>query len=201
MKFEDFTVADLKKHAKGAVKGYSTMGKPELIKHLKKNFKVKGGSLERREAKEPIGRTAAGGALGSNPATWTPEAIGAGLQASRQKLRQAIDDHKRLVGALRSVHQQNSQGGQLPCRVTEKMKDLKMEKDNEVVGSGVIDWEDIKWGSFKAQFDQYNSTHKKKFKDLDSFANHILEASKGTFKPTTLKRARFYKNVLSRKKS
>lgn len=375
------------------------MGKADLIKGLKKEFKVKGGSIV---AKEPKGRTAAGGAvsrcwegyepvegkkpfskgsckkvggavkapLGSDPNTWTPKYLqGSGLQESRQRLRQALDDHKRILHAVQQVHQKHSQGGQLPCRVTDKMKGLEMkgsgffkgkdakvtdeckdrpeclhpekckklasmtmgpngmmymgqyqkclkdekekancpekcyeggkrsglerigdkiadplmkankvalaatvvagqpaflascgaagtalggplggmagaaackglydkmikqpgyedglidsagmtdtqkklltkmgEKGTKAAGGAVksedpIDWEDIKWGSFKAQYDQYNATHKKKFKDLGSFADHILAAEKGKFQPKTLKRARFYKNVLARKKS
>ncbi len=63
-----------------------------------------------------------------------------------------------------------------------------------------IDFEDLKWGSFTEQFNAYNRQHKKKFKDLAEFAQHI-RANKGDFQPKTKKRADFYVNVISKKKS
>ena len=68
MKFEDFTVADLKKHAKGAVKGYTTMKKADLVKHLKKQFSIKGGAIVRKP-------------LGSDPATYTPKPAPSGRES------------------------------------------------------------------------------------------------------------------------
>ena len=61
-----------------------------------------------------------------------------------------------------------------------------------------IDWEDIKWGSFSKQFQEYNRTAKKPLKDLEKFANMIMKTPE-KFKSRTIKRARFYLNVLLKK--
>ena len=63
-----------------------------------------------------------------------------------------------------------------------------------------IDWEDIKWGSFTKQFEEYKRQHpNSKIDDLEHFAESIL-ANPEDYKKSTLKRARFYINVLSKKK-
>jgi hypothetical protein len=61
-------------------------------------------------------------------------------------------------------------------------------------GYGVVDFEDLKWGSFSKQLQQYNRTHKPKL-DLHSFAMMIL-ANPKKFNKRTIKRARFYVNVI-----
>ncbi len=366
MKFDDFSVLDLKKHAKGVIKGYTAMKKADLVKHLKKQFSIKGGAIVRKAVGDtssspppPSGRTSVGG--GQKKVQFH----GGSLEQSRNALKDALMKHMHLLQVVKT----KSVGGQLPCSVTEKMKGLKMkgsgffkgdsgtnvcsedcykppecEKDREnainfsadrimrypmqaklakctkqarakkgcpekcvegardsglqrigqkivdpmmkahdlvlgaaavaskpafmtgcaaaaasvggpvagaagaaacgeiynklvkkpgveeyyldksglsdsqikivrkmtdvgakrATGGGAgedpIDWEDIKWGSFKAQFDQYNATHENKFNDLGSFADYIL-ANKQNFQQKTLKRARFYKNVLQKKKS
>lgn len=68
------------------------------------------------------------------------------------------------------------------------------------IEGGDIDFEDVKWGSFTEQFNAYNRQHKKKFKDLKEFADHI-RANKDKFQPKTRKRADFYVNVILKKKS
>ena len=234
MKFEDLTVGELKKHAKGAVKGYTAMKKDELVKHLKKGFKLmKGGNLV---AKEPKGRTASGGRCwdgyepveGKKPYSEgsCKKVEGSGLEDSRKRLKEALQSHLQI---LKGIHEHHSKirGGQLPCRVTEKMKGLEMEgsgfpsqhkpslqhvqkKVEETVkhaaaptpapapvGKG-LPWEDAP--NFKSQFEKHNATEKKKFKDLASFADHIMN-NKDKFQAKTLKRARFFKNVLQKKKS
>lgn len=63
-----------------------------------------------------------------------------------------------------------------------------------------IDWEDIKWGSFTKQFEEYKRQHpNSKIDDLEHFAESIL-ANPADFQKSTLKKARFYINVLSKKK-
>jgi len=367
MKFEDLTVGELKKHAKGAVKGYTTMKKDELVKHLKKGFKLmKGGNLV---AKEPKDRTASGGRCwdGYEPVEdkkpyskgSCKKVEGSGLEDSRKRLKEALHSHLQI---LKGIHEHHSKirGGQLPCRVTEKMKGLEIEgggffkgdsgtnvcsadcykppecendrkalarsidamsrvrntgrvqkctkdarekrgcpsqciegaresglqrigdkivdpmmkttdfvlgaaavaskpvfmagcaaaaasvggplagaagaaacgeiynqmvkkpgtEDYMIKKSGLTDqqvkivekmtdkgikasggglpWEDAP--NFKGQFEKHNATEKKKFKDLASFADHILN-NKDKFQAKTLKRARFFKNVLQKKKS
>jgi len=61
----------------------------------------------------------------------------------------------------------------------------------------VIDFEDMKWGSFSKQLQAYNSQHKKKL-DLHNFAMMIL-ANPKKFQKRTKKRARFYINVILKK--
>jgi hypothetical protein len=70
------------------------------------------------------------------------------------------------------------------------------------VGKGLptnkIDFEDINWGSLTEQMKAYNSSHSKDF-DLEGFARMII-ADPSKFQKRTLKRARFYINVLLPKK-
>ena len=67
-------------------------------------------------------------------------------------------------------------------------------------GVNIIDWEDMKWGSFTKQFEEYKRQHpSSKINDLEHFAESIL-ANPEDYKKTTLKRARFYINVIAKKK-
>jgi hypothetical protein len=61
-----------------------------------------------------------------------------------------------------------------------------------------IDFDDIKWGKFTDQLNRYNSQNKKNL-DLCQFADLILSNPK-KYTMTTQRRARFYKNVLAKKK-
>jgi hypothetical protein len=64
-----------------------------------------------------------------------------------------------------------------------------------------IHFEDLKWGSFTKQFQAYKSQHpKSKVKDLDAFAKMIVKTPK-KYQEKTLKRARFYLNVIEKKKT
>lgn len=67
----------------------------------------------------------------------------------------------------------------------------------DIRGFGIIDFEDMKWGSFSKQLQAYNSQHKKKL-DLHNFAMMIL-ANPDKFQERTKKRARFYINVILKK--
>jgi len=83
--------------------------------------------------------------------------------------------------------------------------DRKIEEEDpdwDNAGYGlVVDWEDIKWGSFTKQFEEYKRQHpNSKIDDLEHFANSIL-ANPSDYRKTTIKRARFYLNVLLKKKS
>ncbi len=77
--------------------------------------------------------------------------------------------------------------------------------DEEMEGTGVneddIDFDDIKWGSFTEQFNRFRNKHKKtSIKDLEDFAKMLLKDPK-KYNKTTIKRARFYLNVLLPKKN
>lgn len=68
------------------------------------------------------------------------------------------------------------------------------------IGDDKTDWEDMKWGSFTEQLQQFNRTHKKQMKDLKGLAEHV-RANPSKFQPKTKKRADFYINVILKKKS
>ncbi len=78
------------------------------------------------------------------------------------------------------------------------------EAETIIDGSGKndIDFNDLKWGSFTKQFEAFNRQHKKnKKRNLKSFAKWILmkkNADKSTEK--TKRRARFYLNVIDKRK-
>ena len=84
----------------------------------------------------------------------------------------------------------------------EEMRLINRYKDSQASSGGAIkddeiDWEDIKWGSVTKQLEQYNAKMKKTI-DLPKFAEMILKDPK-KYKQKTVKRARFYKNVLQKK--
>jgi hypothetical protein len=54
----------------------------------------------------------------------------------------------------------------------------------------------VKWGTFSAQFKDYNTKHKTgKKKSLKSFANYVLKHP-SRFHSKSVKRARFYNNLI-----
>ena len=71
------------------------------------------------------------------------------------------------------------------------------KKKVSTVSKKAGDWEDIKWGSFSNQFKVWKLRHPEytHINTLDDFATMILQAPQA-FKPITIKRARFYQNVL-----
>lgn len=76
--------------------------------------------------------------------------------------------------------------------------DESLNTEGEGISKGKIDFEDIKWGSFTEQLNAYNSGKSKKL-SLEDFAKMILK-DPSKYKAKTLKRARFYLNVLIKKK-
>ena len=64
-----------------------------------------------------------------------------------------------------------------------------------------IDWDDIKWGSFTAQFARYRSTHPNtRINTLEKFGKYIIK-NKKKFTLKTFRRANFYiKVILGRRK-
>lgn len=67
--------------------------------------------------------------------------------------------------------------------------------DDSIRGSGV-DWDDIKWGKLSGKLEKYNESHDKK--DMPEFADMILADPK-KYSTTTVRQARFYRNVLKKK--
>ena len=70
-------------------------------------------------------------------------------------------------------------------------------KKTPKASSKPVDWEDIKWGSFTNQFKVWKVRHPDydHINSLEDFAEMIVGAPQA-FKPITVKRARFYLNVL-----
>lgn len=122
-----------------------------------------------------------------------PEAEGGSV---KEQIKSAM---KRIGDAIDRIkaHHAKITGGQ----ISEKVKE--MANNIDVIGAGVggdddIDFDDIKWGKFSDQLKRYNSQNSKNL-DLFQFADMILSHPK-KFSVTTERRARFYKNVLAKKK-
>jgi len=82
-------------------------------------------------------------------------------------------------------------------KIANTLTDIGARFDVIRQGAGVIDFEDMKWGSFSKQLKAYNSQHNKKL-DLHNFAMMIL-ANPDKFQERTKKRARFYINIILKK--
>jgi len=192
MKFEEQSLQslrDLAKSKKGhpGLKGFSTMKKGELASALKKNFKVVGGALEEKSGRCWEGYKPVAGKRPYSKGS-CKKAEGGSITHHANRLIEAI----RKIKSLRS-----GSGGQISENVKE------MAKNIDVAGTGVdgeddIDFDELKWGKFTDQLDRYNSQNKKKL-DLCQFADLIL-ANPKKYSVTTQRRARFYKNVLAKKK-
>ena len=66
-------------------------------------------------------------------------------------------------------------------------------------GKGIVDWDDIKWGSFTKQYERFRQMHHNTdIGDLEQFAKYILR-NPAKYHKTTVRRARFYLNVLLKK--
>ena len=79
--------------------------------------------------------------------------------------------------------------------------DESMEGDGVSDSDDDIDFDDIKWGSFTEQFNRFRNKHKNSpIKDLEQFARMLIE-NPSKYNKTTIKRARFYLNVLLPKKN
>ena len=62
-------------------------------------------------------------------------------------------------------------------------------------------FKNVKWGTFSNQLKNYNSKHKtSKKKNLKSFANYVVKHPSKFYKHT-IKRAKFYNNVIKPSKS
>ena len=82
-------------------------------------------------------------------------------------------------------------------KIANTLTDIGARFDVVLKGAGIIDFEDMKWGSFSKQLKVYNTQHKQNL-DLHNFAMMIL-ANPDKFKERTIKRARFYINVILKK--
>jgi hypothetical protein len=84
--------------------------------------------------------------------------------------------------------------------ILNKLGDKNIGEGAGVVKPNYPDWEDLKWGSFTKQFQRYKQTHPhSSISNLEDFAKSILR-NPNDYHPRTLKRARFYLNVILKKK-
>ena len=168
---ENLTVSKLKALAKQRkIRGYSVMSKSQLVE------KLSGESLAQSDR-----QSAGSGACCGSP-TCDCKMEGKGLG---EKVKDALSRVRALKAKIAGSGTETKGLAQL---------------EEEVEGGGdKIDWEDIKWGSFTAQFNQWNKQHPRDKKtSLDSFADMILK-DPSKYSTKTVRRARFYKNVLHKK--
>jgi hypothetical protein len=134
------------------------------------------------------------------------------LNERKEQTKMTVEDAK--AKKLRALEKARAKRAEAKAEKKRREREIKMaEKDvrydvssgesesDDTIGMGVktIDFEDMKWGSFTEQLDAYNSGKKDKL-SLEEFAKMILkEPSK--YKSKTLKRARFYLNVILKKKT
>jgi hypothetical protein len=86
-------------------------------------------------------------------------------------------------------------------RTLNTLTDIAGRANVVLEGGDLPDWEHLNWGSFTKQFERYNEEHPDNgIEDLEHFAKSIL-ANPKEYQPRTLKRARFYLNVILKKKS
>ena len=200
MKLDDLKLEHLKAIAREhKLKGFSTMARLPLVKHIKKHL---GAKLKIVDGKPSIAPKAMPKSKGGSVIATAekPKAEGAGPDVS-DRLRKLIDRLK--GGAVQAAEGKegitNVEGGKIcmPMR-----GGAVKEKEEEEGDDDPIDWDDIKWGSFTEQLKRYNATHKKKFlgdKALCNFADMIIK-NKSKYSTKTQRRASFYLNVLAKKK-
>jgi hypothetical protein len=126
-------------------------------------------------------------------------------EARRLKIKDKLAKGEKLTKKERELHEAEGEGIKDPCWEGYEMKGMKMKKDKKVPncipkGEG-IDFEDIKWGTFKALYNRFmknNPTFKDKIEDLEHFA-HFVVANPEKFSKVAHKKAQFYVNILEHK--
>jgi len=137
-------------------------------------------------------------------------------EARREKIKEKLAKGEKLTKKERELHE--AEGGAIedPCWKGYEMKGMKMKKGKKVPncipkggtlkssvakGNEGIDFEDIKWGTFKALYNRFmknNPTFKDKIEDLEHFA-HFVVANPDKFSKVAHKKAQFYVNILEHK--
>jgi hypothetical protein len=172
------------------IRGYSKLKKAELVAVVGKALREKGKSVTGLEKETvPKLRALAREHCGYKKVTKLSEKE---VKDTAEKALARID--LPVGGKVGPKKEDRCWEGYKPVEGKKPYSKGSCEKEDD------IDFEDLKWGSFTEQFNAYNRQHKKKFKDLMEFAQHI-RANKGDFQPKTKKRADFYVNVISKKKS
>ena len=129
------------------------------------------------------------------------------LDERRKKIKEKLAKGEKLTKKEKELHEAEGEGikDKDPCWEGYEMKGMKMKKDKKVPncipkGEG-IDFEDIKWGTFKALYNRFmknNPTFKDKIEDLEHFA-HFVVANPDKFSKVAHKKAQFYVNILEHK--
>ena len=128
------------------------------------------------------------------------------LDERRRKIKEKLAKGEKLTKKEKELHEAEGEGIKDPCWEGYEMKGMKMKKDKKVPncipkGEG-IDFEDIKWNTFKALYNRFlkkNPTFKDKIEDLEHFA-HFVVANPDKFSKVAHKKALFYQNILEHKK-
>jgi len=111
-----------------------------------------------------------------------------------RKSTEAMDDA--VQGwAKRAVAPKTPKKTKSPKTVTLSPEEATVIDDESIDGKG-IDWDDIKWGKLAGKLEKHNESHDKK--DMPEFADMILADPK-KYSTTTVRQARFYRNVLKKK--
>jgi len=130
-------------------------------------------------------------------------------EARRLKIKDKLAKGEKLTKKERELHEAEGEGIKEgikdPCWEGYEMKGMKMKKNKKVPncipkGEG-IDFENIKWGTFKALYNRFmknNPTFKDKIEDLEHFA-HFVVANPNKFSKVAHKKALFYQNILEHK--
>jgi len=80
------------------------------------------------------------------------------------------------------------------------LKEHSIDTLDYVKGEGFVDWDNIKWGSFADQYKRFKQIfHNTSIESLEEFAKYILQHPK-KYSTKTTRRARFYLNVILKKK-
>lgn len=150
---------------------------------------------EEEEEEQSVGN--AGGGAGGGKARGRPrkhltekEAYLAKIKSNKDKRAERAKEARRL-----KIKDKLAKGEKL----TKKEREL-----HEAEGEGIkpkIDFEDIKWGTFKALYNRFmknNPTFKDKIEDLEHFA-HFVVANPDKFSKVAHKKAQFYVNILEHK--
>jgi len=128
------------------------------------------------------------------------------LEARREKIKEKLAKGEKLTKKERELHEAEGEGIKKdPCWEGYEMVGMKKKKGKKVPncvpkGEG-IDFEDIKWGTFKALYNRFlkkNPEFKDKIEDLEHFA-HFVVCNPDKFSKIAHKKSQFYVNILEKK--
>lgn len=147
------------------------------------------------------------------------------LEARREKIKEKLAKGEKLTKKERELHEAEGSGlkedtlknygmvlKHLEGHITDPKEDIDPKdylQSNKIIkeikkikskGEG-IDFEEIKWGTFKALYNRFLKSHpdfKDKIEDLEHFA-HFVVANPDKFSKVAHKKALFYQNLIEKK--